>query len=297
MATSKRTVLITGCSDGGLGSALAHAFHRTQQWRVIATARNPAKLAAIRAAGIETMALDVLQKTSIADAVVQVSKLTGGKLDMLLNNAGAGYQMPLLDADMDEAQKLYELNVFSVLNMVKAFFPLLRATPGSKLVNNTSVVSVYGLPLDGIYNSSKAAVASITEGLRIELAPFDIQVVDIKTGVVRSNFMDNLSSDLAKDIPDGSPYRVPGLHKYVGLHISRDRIRKDGMDPDEWADSVVHDITKAKPSYQVWRGNSANLVRIGSHLPLGMFDGMAKKMSGFAGIEAEIRAQKHYKAA
>lgn len=297
MTTSKRTVLITGCSDGGLGAALAHAFHRTQQWRVIASARNQTKLTGIRAAGIETITLDVLQQTSIADAVAEVTKLTGGTLDMLLNNAGAGYQMPLLDVDLDEARRLYDLNVFSLISMLKAFFPLLRATQGSKLVNNTSCVSVGGLPLDYAYNSSKAAAAAITEGLRIELSAFDIQVIDLKTGIVRSKFMDNLSSDLSKDIPEGSPYRVPGLHKHVGLEISKDRIQKDGMDSKVWAESVVHEISKSKPSGQVWRGAKANLVRLSAHLPLGMFDGMAKQMSGLEGIEAEIRAEKHKKTA
>ena len=90
-----RTILITGCSDGGLGAALAIAFHKRGN-RVFATARNTAKMASLKAAGIDTLALDVLSDDSIKACVEQVSSLTGGSLDMLVNNAGAGYSMPLV---------------------------------------------------------------------------------------------------------------------------------------------------------------------------------------------------------
>ena len=84
---SRRTVLITGCSEGGLGDALAQAFH-AKGLRVIATARNPKKIAHFAELGIETVLLDVLSKESITRCVEEVSKLTGGSLSILLNNSG-----------------------------------------------------------------------------------------------------------------------------------------------------------------------------------------------------------------
>lgn len=90
-----RTILITGCSDGGLGAALATQFHKRGD-RVLATARNPAKMASLTALGIETLKLDVLSDESIKACVEEVSALTGGKLNMLVNNAGAGYSMPIV---------------------------------------------------------------------------------------------------------------------------------------------------------------------------------------------------------
>jgi 1-acylglycerone phosphate reductase len=86
----KKTVVITGGSDGGLGAALAHAFHTIGIWRVIATVRNQAKLTSTRSAGIETIALDVLDEASIAKCAAKVSEITRGRLDMLINNAGGG---------------------------------------------------------------------------------------------------------------------------------------------------------------------------------------------------------------
>lgn len=149
----KRSVLITGCSEGGLGFALAQEFHR-KGLRVFATARNLAKVQHLRDAGLEIIQVDVVDQTSVRGAVAAVSKLTGGTLDILVNNAGGGYQMPLLDADLDEARKLFEVNVWGLLAVTQAFAPLLEAAAaaGSKarVVNIGSVVSRINVPWQGI---------------------------------------------------------------------------------------------------------------------------------------------------
>src|ERR1700712_3541828 len=119
MSDSKRKVLITGCSDGGLGAALAIAFHDAGL-HVYATARNPAKLAEVTSHGIETLTLDVLSDDSIAACV---SKLTD--LDILVNNAGAAYSMPVSDLSIPESKKLFDLNVWSHIAVTQAFLPLL----------------------------------------------------------------------------------------------------------------------------------------------------------------------------
>jgi NAD(P)-dependent dehydrogenase (short-subunit alcohol dehydrogenase family) len=88
--SSKRSILITGCSEGGLGAALAQAFQDTGRWRVLASARNLKSMDHLAASGIETLELDVLSEMSIKSAVEKVSALTDGKLDALLLNAGGG---------------------------------------------------------------------------------------------------------------------------------------------------------------------------------------------------------------
>lgn len=84
-----RSALITGCSKGGIGDALAQEFHK-KGIRVFATARNLAKIEHFKTLGIEVLQLDVLSSESIQMAVSAVRKATGGKLDFLVNNAGAG---------------------------------------------------------------------------------------------------------------------------------------------------------------------------------------------------------------
>src|SRR5687767_8478700 len=88
-ATPRKTVLITGCSEGGIGDGLAKAFHKTGL-RVFASARNLSKIAHFDALGIETIQLDVTDPISISAAVKTVSALTNGTLDFLVNNSGGG---------------------------------------------------------------------------------------------------------------------------------------------------------------------------------------------------------------
>ena len=90
MAPVKRSMLITGCSDGGLGAAIALELHRSGRWRVLASARNTKKMQSLASAGIETLTLDVLSEESIQATVTHVSELLGGSLDGLLLNAGGG---------------------------------------------------------------------------------------------------------------------------------------------------------------------------------------------------------------
>lgn len=86
---AKQTVLITGTSEGGIGDALAKEFHR-KGLRVIATARNLAKVQHLKELGLDILALDVVDQASIQGAVKKVEALTGGKLDILVNNSGNG---------------------------------------------------------------------------------------------------------------------------------------------------------------------------------------------------------------
>jgi NAD(P)-dependent dehydrogenase (short-subunit alcohol dehydrogenase family) len=103
--SSKRTILLTGCSNGNLGCSLALQFPKAG-WRVFASARTISKLTRVKDAGIETVLLNTLSDESISNCVAQVREMTGGSLDAVLNNAGAGYSMPLMDVDVAKAREL-----------------------------------------------------------------------------------------------------------------------------------------------------------------------------------------------
>jgi NAD(P)-dependent dehydrogenase (short-subunit alcohol dehydrogenase family) len=96
MGANRRSILVTGCSDGGLGAALAVALHNSGQWRVIASARNVQKMQTISSHGIETLSLDVTSEESLAAAKTHLSNLLGGRLDGLLLNAGGGLSVRIL---------------------------------------------------------------------------------------------------------------------------------------------------------------------------------------------------------
>jgi NAD(P)-dependent dehydrogenase (short-subunit alcohol dehydrogenase family) len=291
-----RTVLITGCSDGGLGAALATAFHaHADRYRVFATARDTSKMDALTARGIETLALDVLSDESIQACVAQVARLTGGTLDVLVNNAGSGYNMPVMEASVVDMQKLFDLNVFSVIRATQLFLPLLRSSAsrgGSEgaplVVNNTSVASVMGVPWQSPYSASKAAIASFTAVMRLELQPLGVRVVDLKTGSVKSNFFAGTVARYDAKLPPDSIY---GAIRDKVESFMRGDMGVESMDADKWARAVVKDLSKSNPPAQVWRGGSANVMWLSTFLPVGALDGMLKKMGGLDVFEQKLKEE------
>ena len=128
------TVLITGCSQGGLGAALAEAFAR-HGFHVLATLRDPAKAPELPSSGpdaghIEVLPMDVTDEASIASCAATVAKKTDGRLDILVNNAGGMFVMPLLDTDLAESKKLFDVNVWGMLAVTQAFAPMLVRSQG-----------------------------------------------------------------------------------------------------------------------------------------------------------------------
>lgn len=134
----KKTVLITGCSTGGVGWAMAKDFHE-RGYYVFATVRNPSKTGELTGLkDMEVLKLDVAVNESIAQCMQVVSKRTGGKLDVLVNNAGVEFNSPLLDTDLNEARRLYDVNVWGLLAMVQAFSPLIVEAKGV-IYNQSSI--------------------------------------------------------------------------------------------------------------------------------------------------------------
>ena len=114
--------------------------------------------------------------------------------------------MPLVDASIPEAKNLFDLNVWSHIAVTQAFLPLLLRSSHGMIVNQTSVGAVVTIPFQAVYNSSKAALAMLSDSLRLELQPFGIAVVDLRTGVVKTNLIKNLKESKKPSLPEGSIY-------------------------------------------------------------------------------------------
>lgn len=283
---SVKTIVITGCSLGGLGDSLARELKARGQ-RVIATGRNLSKLSHFKELGIETCSLDTLSDESIKQAVETISASSGGKIDMLINNAGGGLAMPLMDVDISKARDLFELNVWSVLAVTKAFVPLLLKSPHGTVVNNTSVVSLIPTPASGIYTMSKAAAAMMTDVLRLELAPFGLKVVELKTGAVKSNFFNNQDGGTEVKLPESSMYlpaREPIEH-----HMGGEELFKSGITSDVWAKQVAGDLLSSSPPRRIWRGGDAWLVWFMRRFaPIDALDSFLNKSSGMNALRQAL---------
>jgi 1-acylglycerone phosphate reductase len=152
MAALKKSVLITGCSAGGIGAGLADVF-REKGYHVFATLRNPSKLPSTlsKASNVTPLTLDVLSPDSIANAVSDVTSHTGGRLDILINNSGQNLIRPALDVSLDEGRKLFDLNFWAPLAMIQAFAPLLIEARGC-VVNHSSAAAYVPMPFSSQYS-------------------------------------------------------------------------------------------------------------------------------------------------
>ena len=146
MAVTRKYCLVTGCSEGGVGVALAEAFNDAG-YHVFATARTPSKVPQTfhEAATVTVLALDVSSSESIATAAKAIGSRTDGRLDVLINNAGHGLNMPALDTSIGDARRLFDSNFFGVLEMVQAFSHMLVNAKGV-IVNNASMGGLQPFP-------------------------------------------------------------------------------------------------------------------------------------------------------
>ena len=147
---TKRTVLITGCSDGSLGAALALSFAR-HHFHVFATLRNPAKATSLAShPDIEILPLEVTSSSSISSCAATVEMKTGGRLDVLVNNAGLMFVMPLLDTSIEESKKMFDVNVWGLLAVTQAFAPMLVRSKGVVL-NIASIAGAVRMAWQGLF--------------------------------------------------------------------------------------------------------------------------------------------------
>lgn len=278
----KKTVLITGCSPGGIGYALALQFH-AKELHVFATARNEKALTDLRALGIEALQLEVTSPESVAEVKRHISERTNGSLDYLVNNAGRNYTVPALDIDFPEVQATFETNVFSVMRMCQAFAPLLIQAKGT-IVQIGSVAAEIPYVFGSTYNASKAALHAYSDTLRIELAPFDVNVMVVVTGGVKSNIA-RTHRELPKDSlyhPLDAEYQRRLLHSQEGA-----------MEGTVYAEGVVNAALGTKPARSLWRGNQAWTVwLLLTLMPRIFWDYYFTRLFNFAKLASFAKAQR-----
>ncbi|OJJ64554.1 hypothetical protein ASPSYDRAFT_26545 [Aspergillus sydowii CBS 593.65] len=248
------TVLITGCSDGGIGSALAEAFH-DRGFHVFATARSLPKMAHLEKLENKTLLeLDVESQSSIDAALEAVVKHTGGegKLDYLVNNAGLNLNYPALDTDLAYAKKMFDVNFWAMVHVTHTFMPLLIASKGT-LVNNASLAGVLHVPWGSFYNASKAAVRMYSEVLRLEVAPLGVKVITVMTGIVATNMFSNAPHDA---LPENSYYKM--ANEEIAVLASGEKFVGTAMPPAVYAEGVVNDVLSGY-SGMTWRGKIASM--------------------------------------
>ena len=212
-------VLVTG-ANGGLGTEFVHQALERGAAKVYATARTPREWNDDRVVALQ---LDVTDAASIAAVVARAGDTT-----VVVNNAGALAPSTMLDADLDEVRALFETNVFGPLAVAQAFAPVLAANGGGALVDIHSALSWYAA--GNAYSATKAALWSITNSLRLELAPRGTQVVGVHLGYTDTPMIADL--DVPKGRADDIVRRV-----YEGVEAGEHEVLAD--DTAVWAKSTL----------------------------------------------------------
>lgn len=268
--------LITGCSSG-IGRALADAF-QAAGYQVWATARRDEDVAALGQAGFRGVLLDVNDEPAVERLAEQVLHEAGG-LDVLINNAGYGAMGPLLDGGSQAIRKQFETNVFAVVGVTRALFPALRARRGL-VVNIGSVSGVLVTPFAGAYCASKAAVHALNDALRLELAPFGIEVMEVQPGAIASNFGANASREMAAVVSEESAWWP--LRQFIQ---ARAAASQDKPTPAaDFARELLAAVQKSPRPRLVRIGNGSRALPLLSRwVPAGLLDKVLKKRFGLDG--------------
>ncbi|OCJ03656.1 short-chain dehydrogenase/reductase [Rhizobium sp. AC44/96] len=179
---------ITGCSTG-FGRELA-TLTIARGWPTVVTARDKARVADL-VAGHEENALavdlDVTDPTQVT-AAAKAAQDRFGRIDVLVNNAGYGYQSTIEEADDKEIRDQFEANVFGLFSMTRAVLPGMRARRRGHIINITSVAGFIGFPGSGYYAASKHAVEGFSDALYAEGKPLGIKVTCVEPGPFRTDW-------------------------------------------------------------------------------------------------------------
>lgn len=251
-------VLITGCSSG-IGRAMADAFKGAGH-EVWATARKPIDVDGLTAAGFRAVELDVNDPLAL-ERLATLLEQHGKGLDVLINNAGYGGIGPLLDGGVDAIRKQFETNVFSIVGVTRSLFPLLRKNKGL-VINIGSVSGVLTTPFGGAYCASKAAVSSMSDALRMELAPFCIRVMEVQPGAIDTQFAKNASREAELVIREDSPW----WPLREGIRARANASQTNPTPARDFAHDVLNAVEQAHPPRVLRSGNGSRALPLMARL-------------------------------
>jgi NAD(P)-dependent dehydrogenase (short-subunit alcohol dehydrogenase family) len=211
MATETLTVLVTGCSSG-LGRATAQAAAE-RGWTVFASMRDSATRNAgaareLREWGeshgrtVEVPDLDVTDDRSIAEAVAALVARTG-RIDVVVNNAGVGAHGITEAYTLEQAQALFDVNVFGALRVNRAVLPHMRRQRSGLLIHVSSALGRFIMPFSGLYSATKFALEALAEGYRLDLMAADVDSVIIEPAACPTRYYEHLSRPADRETSDG----------------------------------------------------------------------------------------------
>ncbi|MDG1064088.1 MAG: SDR family oxidoreductase [Flavobacteriaceae bacterium] len=235
-----KVVLVTGASSG-IGRSIALNLHQNG-FVVYGTSRTPNNYKDLP---FELLALD-LHKSQTFSAVLDQIIAKHDRLDVLVNNAGAGITGPLEETPIETSKAAFETNFFGPIALLNAVLPQMRQQKYGLVINITSIAAYMGLPFRGVYSATKSALEVITEAYRMELAPFNVQLTAVAPGDFATNIAESrFHTPAAKASPYHDDFQKT-------LRLMDDHVHK-AKNPQPMADMVLKIIntSQPKPHYRV----------------------------------------------
>lgn len=260
-----KTIVITGASSG-IGFALAEYFGKKGH-RVYGLSRK-----VVENAYFTSIPTDITEKEQVERAIHRILE-EQGRVDVLINNAGMGMVGPVEDASKEEIIRLFNLNLVGVVQMMSAVLPTMRKQKKGHIVNISSIGSEMGLPFRGFYSASKSAVDKVTEAIRYEVSPWNIEVCTLHLGDIKTNIADHrVKSEVS------SPYRATFQKVYALMNTHVD----EGMEPDGVAAYMERLLQKKHWKAHYYYGKLGQKIGIPLKwlLPQKWYENLMRKYSG-----------------
>ena len=240
MSDSQNPVwFITGCSTGFGRELVLRVLQRG--WNVVVSARNAAQIADIVENQPNALAvkLDVTDQGQI-DAAVAAAVEKFGRIDVLVNNAGYGYQSSAEEGEEHEIRAMFDANVFGLSALTRAVLPVMRAQKSGHILNITSVAGLIGYPASAYYSASKHAVEGFSDSLRVETAALGIQVTCVEPGPFRT--------DWAGRSLKQTPNKIADYADTAGARLDATKARSGNQagDPVRASDIMIELTQRAK---------------------------------------------------
>ncbi|MET7692831.1 oxidoreductase [Streptomyces sp. NPDC005483] len=271
MTTVRPVALVTGASSG-IGKATALALVAAG-FDVVGTSRDPSRVAPLD--GVTFVALDVALDASVAAAVQEVSERFG-RIDVLVNNAGVGSTGAAEETSVEQAQAVFDTNVFGVMRMVTEVLPHMRARRGGRVINISSVLGFMPQPYMAVYAASKHAIEGYTESLDHEVREHGVRALLVEPAYTSTGFEANSGR------PDTPLDAYAKQRQTVGRVLAE--ATREGDAPAVVARTIVAAATDARPKLRYTAGPTAGRVSTLRRLvPARAFDKQIRKINHLAG--------------
>ncbi|GAA1619010.1 SDR family NAD(P)-dependent oxidoreductase [Actinoplanes couchii] len=256
-----KTWFITGGTPGGFGLVYAEAA-LAQGDQVAVTARRPAELrewAAPYGDRVLVVPLDVTDAGQVRAAVASAEERFGG-IDVLVNNAGRGWYGSIEGAPDETVRRTFDLNLFAVVDVIRAVLPGMRARGSGWIVNMSSVAGLVGSPGFGYYTAAKFAIEGLTETLRQEVEPFGVRVLAVEPGAFRTSAFSYFQNEPVDETVDAYVAMVEGVKAAFVDHNG-----KQAGDPQRGVQAVISAMSAPVAPHRIVLGNSGYDVVVAMH--------------------------------